>query len=186
MPLETTIRRCVADDASALSIVGQATFLETFADALPGADIIAHCRRQHAPAIYEQWLADGWPLWLVEAAPGAAPIGYLALGPARLPIADPQPDDLEIKRIYLLHRFQGMGIGGRLMDLALQHAFALGTRRLLIGVYSHNHNAIAFYQRCGYQCAGTRKFQVGGNVYDDLIMARPCSHSDVYSNDISG
>jgi ribosomal protein S18 acetylase RimI-like enzyme len=172
MPHETRIRRCEIADAVALSIVGQATFLETFADVLPGADILDHCVRQHSREIYEQWQRDGCALWLAEIAPGAAPIGYLVLGSAKLPIADPQPDDLEVKRLYLLHQFHGAGIGKRLMDRALQHARALGARRLLLGVYRNNEDAIAFYQRCGFEPAGTRSFQVGHHLYDDLIMAR--------------
>ena len=32
---------------------------------------------------------------------------------ASLPVADPHPQDLEIKRICLLHRFQGQRVGQR-------------------------------------------------------------------------
>lgn len=36
-----SLRRCGVDDANALALVGQATFLESFAGTLDGADILA-------------------------------------------------------------------------------------------------------------------------------------------------
>ncbi|HAT33560.1 MAG TPA: GNAT family N-acetyltransferase [Janthinobacterium sp.] len=169
--MDIQIRACDGADADALALLGGATFLETFAGILDGADIAAHCARQHHAALYRDWLAQpAMRLWLAEAHPGAAPIGYLALAPAALPIAAPRAGDLEIKRIYLLHRFQGMRVGRRLMDAALAHARAAGATRLLLGVYAKNADALAFYGRCGFVEVGTRTFRVGNSDYDDLIL----------------
>ena len=95
------------------------------------------------------------------------------LAPAAVPVPDPQPDDLEIKRIYLLHRFQGAGWGRRLMDAAIERARARGSRRLLLGVYSKNHAALAFYARLGFSRAGERSFRVGASDYYDYLLALP-------------
>ncbi len=43
-----SIRRCKPNDEGALSLVGQSTFLETFADVISGEDILEHCMHQHA------------------------------------------------------------------------------------------------------------------------------------------
>src|SRR2546421_9403939 len=99
------IRLCMPGDEQALALVGQATFLESFAGVLSGADILAHCAKQHSPEIYKAWLADRRVRsWMAEMEPGQAPVGYLVLAPANLPLADFRDDDLEIKRIYVLHR----------------------------------------------------------------------------------
>ncbi|MCI4568579.1 GNAT family N-acetyltransferase [Lysobacter sp. CFH 32150] len=164
------IHACVPGDEQALALLGQATFLETFAGILAGGDILAHCLVQHAPDIYRQWLVDEhYRLWIANVR--QAPVGYLALTPPALPIADPRDDDLEVKRIYLLHRFHGAGIGRRLMDAAIAHARQRGCRRLLLGVYAGNRDAIAFYERMGYRHVGERRFRVGGNEYDDVVLA---------------
>ncbi|WP_436143962.1 GNAT family N-acetyltransferase [Duganella sp. LjRoot269] len=110
-------------------------------------------------------------IWLAEATPGRAPIGYLVLAPAKLPVAEPRADDLEIKRIYLLHRFHGQRVGKRLMDAALDHARARGAGRVLLGVYAGNVDALAFYRRCGFAQIGQRTFRVGDTDYDDVILA---------------
>jgi ribosomal protein S18 acetylase RimI-like enzyme len=78
-----------------------------------------------------------------------------------------------VKRVYLLHRFQGSGLGRRLMNEALAHARASGARRILLGVYGKNDDAIAFYERIGYSKIGTRMFRVGSTLHDDLILGRP-------------
>lgn len=169
---EIGIRAAARGDEEALSAVGKASFLEAFAGILDGGDIIAHCERQHAPTVYRDWLADaGMRIWLAEAMPGRAPIGYLVLAPAKLPVAEPRADDLEIKRIYLLHRFHGQRVGKRLMDAAVDHARARGAGRVLLGVYAGNVDALAFYRRCGFAQIGQRTFRVGDTDYDDVILA---------------
>ncbi|HVT72610.1 MAG TPA: GNAT family N-acetyltransferase [Lacunisphaera sp.] len=165
------IRRCAAGDESVLALVAQAAFLEAFAGEISGQDLIAHCQRQHAVEKYAAWLRDGHTaIWMAEVEPGRAPIGYLVLTAPDLPLPDVGPHDLEVKRVYLLHRFQGGGVGARLMHEARAHAVAQGGRRLLLGVYSKNEAALGFYERLGYRRVGTRPFQVGANTYQDLIL----------------
>ena len=88
-----------------------------------------------------------------------------------LPI-DLQPGDLELKRIYVLTRFYGTGCGASLLDQAIAHAHANKAPRLLLGTYEGNHRAMAFYEKHGFETIGTRKFDVGGKVFDDIIMAK--------------
>lgn len=157
-------------DEHALSLVGQASFLEAFAGTLEGADVVAHCRRQHASDVYAQWLGDGHTqIWIAEAK--SAPIGYLVLTTPSLPLPDLTAEDREIKRVYLLHRFQGQGVGRALMRQAADAARAKGVRRLLLGVYSRNEAAIAFYTALGYVTVGERAFTVGSNTYHDRVLA---------------
>lgn len=167
------VRAANPGDAGRLSLLGRATFLESYAHLLPVEDILSHAEHQHAPAVYARWLADpACRLWLAEAAPGGAPVGYLVATPPDLPLPDLGPQDLEIRRIYLLHRFHGLGLGRWLMDELLAAARAEGFQRVLLGVYSRNEAALAFYGRMGFSRAGTRQFRVGANEYHDYILQR--------------
>lgn len=170
--MDVNIRLCGPADAAALALVGQATFLETYADVLPAADIVAHCAREHGEARYAAWLerAD-YRVWIAELAATGVGVGYAVLCPPDLPVPL-GPGDLELKRIYLLSKFQGGGVGARMMAAACQAAAAAGAGRMLLGVYGINHAAIAFYTRQGFAKAGVRQFQVGANTYDDLVLAR--------------
>ena len=59
-----------------------------------------------------------------------------------------------------------------MMAAAVAQARALGAERLWLAVWGENANAIGFYARQGFTQAGVRKFQVGANTYDDLVLAR--------------
>ena len=167
-----TIRACGPGDERALALVGKATFLETYAGALDVADVLDHCDVEHGAPRYAAWLrTPGYRLWIAEVEDGA-PVGYAVLGPVDLPLAT-SVRDMELKRIYLLHRFHGEGVGRRLMQAALEAATTAGARRLLLGVYDGNHRALAFYARQGFIEAGRKPFQVGSRVYDDLVLGRP-------------
>lgn len=166
------VRRALPADAARLSLLGRATFLESYAHLLPVEDILEHAEKQHAPGRYADWLANSsCHCWLAEAA-GGAPVGYLVGTPPDLPLPDMDPRDLEVRRVYVLHRFQGLGLGRWLMDEALTSAAAAGYRRILLGVYSRNEHALAFYARLGFTQVGTREFRVGAHDYHDYILQR--------------
>lgn len=164
----STLRLCVPGDEQALALVGAATFLEAFAGTLDGADILAHCRHQHAEQKYAVWLTSS-EAHLCVAEVKQAPVGYAVLCPPDLPITL-YPTDLELKRIYLLHRFQKFGIGAALLQWSVDHARTLGMQRLLLGVYGGNEAALAFYHRHGFKQVGTRQFLVGSSLNDDFIL----------------
>ena len=85
--MSLTIRPCTPGDAEALALVGQATFLETYAEVLPAADILSHCRHQHSAELYAQWLADAdYRLWIACVAETGVAVGYAVLCPPDLPI----------------------------------------------------------------------------------------------------
>jgi ribosomal protein S18 acetylase RimI-like enzyme len=93
----------------------------------------------------------------------------MVIAPPQLPLPD-TAGDLELKRIYLLSKFQGGGLGKRLISTAVTHSSDAGAKRLLLGVYAQNEPAIGFYERLGFNKLGTRKFNVGAQEYDDYIM----------------
>lgn len=171
MKPELSIRRAGPGDEDALALVGQSTFLETFAGILDGTAIVEHCRKAHAAAQYREWLADpAAGIWIAETAHGKAPVGYAVVARPALPGADAERD-LELKRIYLLSRQHGGGAGKRLLQHAVEFATVAGAARLLLGVYSGNGAAIGFYLRQGFEHLTTRQFNVGGTMYDDYVLS---------------
>lgn len=165
------IRSARPGDEDALSLVGRASFLETYAGMLSGADLMEFCRTAHTEELYGRWLASpAHQLFLVETE--GAPIGYAALTPPDVPVSTGQ-EDVELRRIYVLSRFHGGGLGERLLATAADAARQSGFTRLLLCVFSVNTNAIGFYARQGFAQAGVMKFKMGANEYDDLVLAKP-------------
>lgn len=170
---DITIRRARPEDAERLAHIGVATFIDSYTFDIEGEAMVAHCTRQHARAVYEAYLANpAASVWLAEYAATGAPVGYAVNCPPDLPVA-PLPGDMELKRIYVLHRFHGSGTGQRLMQAAIEDARARRAPRLLLGTYEKNHRAGAFYRKHGFERIGTRLFQVGDRLYDDIVLAKP-------------
>ena len=170
--MTAAVRSCTPGDAAALALVAKATFLESYSGVIDGDAIVRHCAERQTPEVYAAALADpAQALWIAEMEPGAAPVGYLHLAPPDLPVAT-GPDDVEIKRIYVLSKLQRSGLGRRLLDAALAHARAAGKRTLFLGVYKGNERALAFYGATGFEAVGEREFEVGGRIYTDWVMAR--------------
>lgn len=167
--IDWSVRPAGEDDCDALALIGAATFLETFAGILDGAAIVAHCMTAHSTAAYRSCLREGGAAWLAELRPGAAPVGFALLTAPDLPAAE--DNDIELKRIYVLSRLHGSGCGAALMNAAISGA--AGHKRLLLGVYSENARAQAFYAKQGFVKIGARRFDVGGTLYDDVVFARP-------------
>jgi diamine N-acetyltransferase len=164
-----TLRRTTVADAAKLSLVGGASFLESFADDHPGDDLVNHVRDRHSVAAYQDWLGDpACALWIVEEALGA-PIGYAMLGLGTLPGA--VAGDLEIKRIYVLRRWHGGGFGKQLFQKCIDEARERGATRLLLAVYTANQLAQQFYIRQGMSVIGETVFVVGETEFTDLVMA---------------
>lgn len=165
-PTEVKVRQASTADAQRLSLVASATFLETFAGVLDGDALVTHCARSCSADHFAEVLAAGGKAWLAEA--NGAPVGYALLTAPELEAA--RAGDIELKKIYLLSRFHGGGTARALFDAAL--AAAQGHQRLLLGVKDDNHRAIAFYRKQGFDQIGTRQYDVGGTLYDDIVMAR--------------
>lgn len=168
----TALRRATPEDAARLSLLGGATFLHSFAHDHPGDAIVAHVDAYHSPDWYAHALGDAAVAgWILETELGA-PVGYALLTPPALDCPT-DPDDLELKRIYLLGPWQSGGWGSILLTAVEEEARARGAQRLLLCVYSANDGAQRFYARKGYTGTGFgQTFFVGDMPFDDLIWAK--------------
>ncbi|MGC4250282.1 MAG: GNAT family N-acetyltransferase [Sphingobium sp.] len=158
-------------DAPALSILGGATFLASFAHDHPGEALIDHVRNAHGEEFYRAALADPAQTLLIGETPLGAPVGYALLTPPDLPV-DLRHGDIELKRFYLLGDWQGKGNGDALMERAASEARARKAQRLLLAVYPANEKARRFYTRHGFAEIGETVFMVGTMPFRDLIYAR--------------
>jgi ribosomal protein S18 acetylase RimI-like enzyme len=166
-----SIRSAGPKDASLLSLVGSATFLETFASVHTGDEILAHCGNEHSAAYYARLLNMDCDCWILETARTKTPVGYAVLTSPELP--GQAEGDLELKRIYVLSRFHGTGAGAELLRRAVARAHGRGAARLLLSVYSENGRAIAFYEKKGFEKIGDHRFFVGDTGYLDFVFALP-------------
>lgn len=164
-------RKAGPEDAEALSHLGAATFLASFAFDHPGKPLIEHLKSEHSVAYYTEKLATPDIDIVLGETPLGAPVGYVMLVPPEHPDLQ-QPGDWELKRIYLLGPWQGGGNGKALLQQAIDVAALRGARRLILAVYESNERAVAFYERAGFVYIGETVFMVGDVPFRDMVYAR--------------
>ncbi len=164
------LRRAMAGDAGKLALIGAASFLETFANDHPGDATVVFIRDYHSEAAWAETLAKPDTIvWIVEEVAGC-PIGYAVLSAPSLPGTG--PGDAELKRIYVLSRWHGTGIGRELFDVAEAEARTRGAKRLVLSVYTRNVRAIRFYERQGFVVIGQAVFAEFPVEFADNVMAK--------------
>lgn len=167
-----TVRRAGLADASALSLIGQATFLESYYMDVGRDDMIAHLKATYSERHFEAHLQEPRvAMWLAEFEPARAPIGFAAVCAPELSI-ETKAADLQLLHIYVLSSFYGAQVGPALMETAIAFARTQKAERLVLGVWSENHRALAFYRRNGFETLGSSPCQVGARVYEDLVLAK--------------
>jgi diamine N-acetyltransferase len=170
--LEFAITRCRIGDETRLSLLGKATFLETYADSTEAADLLSFVETEHSVARYRSWLrSDFSKIWIAETVPGRSAIGYaLALALPNVGFAL----EIEIKRLYVLHhvlhRFHRSGLGRRLLNEIVATARQDGVVEVFLKVQKINQNAVDFYSRNGFRVVGEESFRVGARDHAALVM----------------
>ncbi|HLG04289.1 MAG TPA: GNAT family N-acetyltransferase [Bacteroidia bacterium] len=79
---------------------------------------------------------------------------------------------LEIARLYTSAALIGKGIGKRMMEEILTYARGANIDLIWLGVWQKNLKAVAFYQREGFEIAGTTAFTLGNDVQEDFVMTK--------------
>lgn len=166
--MDFRLRRCGADDATAVSLIGQATILETYAGLAEGSDLYAYVTKDLGVERFHALLADELvTAWLLEADVGKSAVGYALLLPGKGVNAE---TEMELERFYLLYRFHGLGLGKRMMDAVLEHARSTQAKTLSLRVNSQNARAIGFYIKYGFTTVAEEPFRAGERDYRVLVM----------------
>lgn len=77
----------------------------------------------------------------------------------------------EIQRIYILKEFQGNGWGSQLFEKAIQLGMQKNYKKLWLGVWEMNYNALVFYQKKGFKAYGRHVFELGTDSQIDILMS---------------
>jgi len=160
-----TIRQASRADAQALSALAVETYTAAFGHSMSAEDLSAQLAKTLTPARCEQYIKEDTVL-LAEVDGFLA--GYVQFGASGI------TDCAELRRLYVLARYQNQGIGAQLMEAALACPVLCAALRIQLDVWEHNHGAIRFYERFGFVVVGEQKFTVasGAETSLDLIMVR--------------
>ncbi len=178
-PAKIQIRDASLDDAQALSDLSTQTFKQTFDEHNDPADMDLYLNEAFSVEQLTQEFQEPGSRFLLAFSPGShepgsdVPVAYAKLRFGRCEPEISGPDPMEIERLYVDQSGIGKGFGSALMEACLQVARNTGLKTIWLGVWEHNHRALTFYQRWGFEVVGSHPFRLGTDDQIDLLMERP-------------
>jgi GNAT superfamily N-acetyltransferase len=164
-----SFRSARVEDAATLDLIFDTSFCDTFAHLYRTEDLDAFLA-SFGVSDWERELAD--PRFAIRIAEvDGEPVGYVKLGPLKLPI-EPNGSALLLEQLYVLKEHHGAGIARELMDWAIAEAGRRNAEEMYLTVFIENHRARSFYDRYGFEPVGRYDFMVGSHADEDIIMRK--------------
>ncbi len=166
-----SIRRAETKDASALAILAEKTFRDTFEADNSGADMDQHCKDTYSAQIQTREILDP-EMDTFVCQHEQALIAYTQLSWQAAPSCVQASNPVEIRRFYVDSPWHGQGIAQTMMKTLLEHVASKNADQIWLGVWEHNPRAQRFYQKMGFLEVGDHVFQLGSDPQRDLILSR--------------
>ena len=166
--MSITIRRAEVEDAESLSALALITFEQAF-------------KHRSTPDAYDTYVNSAFNPDRIKAEINEPRTDYyLALDNnqqiayMRLRQDRPRPDlpknQLEMQRLYVAESHWRKGIGEQLLAYAMQLFAQSGGGWLWLVVWSENYEAIAFYEKHGFEQFAWYDFDFGSEIHHDPVM----------------
>ena len=164
-----SIRIAVAADAEMLAEFAGRTFYDAFAPMNSPENMEAYLSQNFTLTRFSAQLADPRATFLI-AEIEATPVAFAKLYDGEVPDCVGGFARVEIERFYVDRQFHGKGVAQTLMRACIDRARQSGHGTVYLGVWEHNHRAIAFYRKCGFDVVGSHTVQMGDETQNDLLM----------------
>ncbi|KRL77907.1 GNAT family N-acetyltransferase [Secundilactobacillus paracollinoides] len=158
-------------DLATLHTLSIQTFTETFGRYNTDANMSSYLATSYAPDQLKAELTNSDSDFVFLHVNGQL-AGYLKLNQGAAQSDDMGKDYLEVERIYIKSAFQHSGLGRTLITYAEEQAEKKHLTKIWLGVWEHNENAKAFYQRLGFHQTGAHDFFLGDEQQTDFIMEK--------------
>jgi diamine N-acetyltransferase len=165
------IERCTLEDLHQLQEVSYETFNETFKNQNTPENMDAYLEKAFNLKQLEEELSNlSSQFFFVYFKNDLA--GYLKVNINDAQSEEMGDDYLEIERIYIKNHFHKLGLGKYLLNMAMEIAMESNKKKIWLGVWERNENAIAFYKKMGFVQTGAHYFYMGDEEQMDIIMTK--------------
>ena len=165
------IKKCNVEDLPKLLEISYETFNETFKNQNSPENIKAYLERAFNLKQLEKELSNiSSQFFFVYLNNEVA--GYLKININDTQSEEMSDESLEIERIYIKRKFQKHGLGMYLLNKAIEIAMEFNKKKIWLGVWEKNENAIAFYEKMGFVQTGSHSFYMGNEEQVDFIMTK--------------
>lgn len=169
---EVTLRDMTSADIPALSRLAGDAFVAKFGHLYAREDLDAFLDEVVSEKAIASDFADPAQIYQLAEADGAL-MGFTKIGlkPCRADYAR-GARTMELKQLYTAAGATGMGIGGKLMDWAMDQFAARGADEVQLSVYAENFGGHRFYERYGFAKVADITFRVGTHIDPEFLFAR--------------
>ncbi|MFB5285285.1 GNAT family N-acetyltransferase [Peribacillus sp. Hz7] len=165
------IKKCTIEDVCILQEISYETFNETFKQQNSPENMKAYLERAFNLKQLEKELSNiSSEFFFVYFNDEVA--GYLKVNINDAQSEEMSDESLEIERIYIKNKFQKHGLGKYLLNKAMEIAMERNKKKIWLGVWEKNKNAIAFYKKMGFVRTGSHSFYMGDEEQMDFIMTK--------------
>lgn len=165
------VKECTVEDLQMLQKVSVETFRDTFQDQNTEEDLYNYLEKAYnTKQLTSELLNQQSEFYFVFNGNDLA--GYLKININEAQSETKGEDTLEIERIYVLPQFKGKGLGKILIQQAVERAQIHQKTNIWLGVWEHNHAALAFYKKLGFVQTGSHSFFMGEDEQTDLILTK--------------
>ena len=169
-----TIRKATLADASDVSKLGASVFTTTFGHSVTADQLKDFLQESYSVGATEADINDPKKdLFLAVTSGDEKILGFALLTRDSVQSAlDHVPNKVELQRIYIDPAAQGRGVGKRLEQELVKTGQREGFEHMWLSVWDQHTKGHAVYKRWGYEIAGKKTFDVGGDVQSDFIMLK--------------
>ena len=166
-----TTRFATLADAELIATLSRQTFYETFAAFNTKENIDQFMNQQFTLEDLVKEVRDRGNIFFV-AYEGETPLGYVRMRESKNPPGLAHYNSIEIARIYAVSNAIGKGVGKLLMQQCMDIALEKKKDVIWLGVWEHNHRAIDFYTKWGFEKFGIHEFILGSDIQTDWLMKK--------------
>lgn len=157
------IRKVSKKDVAVIQHLGTEVYHTTYTTILSRAQIDFMLCKNYSPEAIQQSMIDGEDFYLIFQQQ-EKPLGFIALQKKNDAI-------LRIEKLYLLATSQGLGLGKKLIDFAIEKAKELDCSVVELNV-NRGNRAYHFYLKQGFQVVEEVDIPYHGYILDDYVMQK--------------
>ena len=166
-----TIKKVTESDLSIIKDISIKTFKETFEKDNPPEETKKYIEENFTDEkILSEIKTEGSQFYLAYL--DDKPVAYLKINTGEAQTEKQGNDSLEIQRIYVLIEFKGKRIGSLLLKKAEEEASKMKIKRMWLGVWEHNADALKFYYKKGYKKFSEHVFMYGTDKQTDFLLEK--------------
>lgn len=171
MSMSVKLKKCSHEDLKILQEISIETFNDTFKDQNSPENMKAYLESAfHSKQLEKELSNISSQFFFVYFNHEVA--GYLKVNTNEAQSEEMGDESLEIERIYIKNIFQKHGLGKYLFNKAVEIALESNKKKIWLGVWEKNENAIAFYEKMGFVQTGAHSFYMGDEEQIDFIMIK--------------